>query len=491
MSHNAALLTVAEMADADRRAIAAGIPGIALMEAAGAAVVRMLQRHHARGRVLVLCGPGNNGGDGFVVARLLKDAGRDVTLALLGEVSALKGDAAAMAQHWDGPTLLAGPALVAGTDVIVDALFGAGLSRALDGEAASLVDAVNVAGAPVVAVDLPSGLNGNSGQAAGAVIRATRTVTFFRLKPGHLLLPGRLLCGEVHVADIGIPDGVLDEIRPQLWLNDPALWRAVLPVPRIDGHKYARGHVLVRGGVLAGAARLSGHAALRIGAGLVTLAQPQEALLQGANSYGGPDAMMRQRCDGIPDWRRAIADKRRNALLLGPGNGAGAATKQAVLDALATKRAVVLDADALNVFAADPKPLFRAIKGPTIFTPHDGEFTRLFPALVDMPKPDRARAAARQSNAVIVLKGADTVIASPDGRAAINVIAPPDLATAGAGDVLAGFCAGLLAQGMPVFEAACAAVWLHGAAATEVGAGVIADDLPAAVRVPLRALRGT
>lgn len=487
MSHNAALLTVAEMADADRRAIAGGVSGIALMEAAGAAVFRMIQRHHAVGRVLVLCGPGNNGGDGFVVARLLKEAGREVTLALLGEVAALKGDAAVMAQRWSGPTLLAAPALVAGTDVIVDALFGAGLSRSLDGAAASLVEAVNDAGVPVVAVDLPSGLNGNSGQSSGPVIRATRTVTFFRLKPAHLLLPGRLLCGEVHVADIGIPDTVLDEIRPQLWQNDPALWRGLLPAPHIDGHKYARGHVLVRGGALAGAARLSGHAALRVGAGLVTLAQPEQALMQG----GGPDALMRQRCDGIPDWRRAIADKRRNALLIGPGNGAGAATRQAVLDALATKRPTVLDADALNVFAGDAKTLFKAVKGPVILTPHDGEFARLFPALTDMPKPDRARVASKQSNAVIVLKGADTVIASPDGRAAINVNAPPDLATAGAGDVLAGFCAGLLAQGMPVFEAACAAVWLHGAAARNVGAGLIADDLPDAVRTALRALRGT
>lgn len=490
MSYNAALLTVAEMADADRRAIAGGVTGLALMEAAGAAVFRMVQRHHPQGhtggRVLVLCGPGNNGGDGFVAARLLKEAGREVTLALLGERSALKGDAAAMAQRWTGPVLEAGADLVGDAEMIVDALFGAGLSRALDGAAAAIVEAVNAAGVPVIAVDLPSGLNGNSGQAGGAVIRATRTVTFFRPKPAHLLLPGRLLCGELHVADIGIQDSVLDEIRPQLWRNDPALWRGLLPVPRIDGHKYARGHVLVRGGAMAGAARLAGHAALRIGAGLVTLAQPQHALLQD----GGPDAVMRQRCDGIPGWRAAIADAHRNALLLGPGNGAGAATRQAVLDALATKRATVLDADALNVFAGDAKTLFAAIKGaPVILTPHDGEFARLFPALADMPKLDRARAAARQSNAVIALKGADTVIAAPDGRAAINTNAPPDLATAGAGDVLAGFCAGLLAQGMTAFEAACAAVWLHGAAATAAGAGLIADDLPDAVRAPLAELR--
>lgn len=487
MTQNAALLTVGEMAAADRAAIARGTPGLDLMEAAGAAVARMVQRHHAKGAVLVLCGPGNNGGDGFVAARLLKEAGRDVTVALLGAREALRGDAAVMAVRWGGAIQPATPLLVMQADVIVDALFGAGLSRELDGQALALVDAVNESGAAVVAVDLPSGLHGDDGQPRGATaIRATRTVTFFRPKPAHLLLPGRLLCGELHVADIGIPDAVVAEIRPQQWRNDPALWKAELPRLRIDGHKYQRGHVLLRGGDKSGAVLLAGHAALRIGAGLVTLALPQEAMAV----PGGSDALMRQRCDGIPDWRTALKDARRNALLLGPGNGTGAATKQMVLDALTTKRPVVLDADALTVFANNPRALFAAIKGPVVLTPHDGEFARLFPDLGLLPKLARTRAAAKMSNAVVLLKGPDTVIADPDGRAAINTNAPPDLATAGAGDVLAGFVAGLLAQGMPAFEAACAATWLHGEAARAGGAGLIADDLPLLVRKPLASLRG-
>jgi len=486
VTHTAALLTVGEMAGADRAAIARGVPSLDLMEAAGAAVARMVQRHHPKGAVLVLCGPGNNGGDGFVAARLLKVAGRDVTLALFGARDGVKGDAAVMAQRWSGAVRAATPLLVMQADVIVDALFGAGLSRDLDGAALALVDAVNESGAAVIAVDLPSGLHGDDGQPRGAAaIRATRTVTFFRPKPGHLLLPGRLLCGELHVAEIGIPDAVVAEIRPLQWRNDPALWKAELPRLRIDGHKYQRGHVLLRGGDKPGAALLAGHAALRIGAGLATLALPQEALAL----PGGPDALMRQRCDGIPDWRAALKDARRNALLLGPGNGAGAATRQMVLDALATKRPTVLDADALTAFAENPRALFDAIKGPVVLTPHDGEFARLFPDLGMLPKLARTRAAAKMSNAMILLKGADTVIASPDGRAAINANAPPDLATAGAGDVLAGFVTGLLAQGMPAFEAACAATWLHGEAAREGGAGLIADDLPLLVRTPLARLR--
>lgn len=486
MTQNAALLTVGEMAAADRAAVSRGVPSLDLMEAAGAAVARMVQRHHPKGTVLVLCGPGNNGGDGFVAARLLKEAGRDVTLALYGARDAVKGDAAAMAQRWSGAVLAATPLLVMQADVIVDALFGAGLSRPLDGAALALVDAVNESDAAVVAVDLPSGLHGDDGQPRGAAaVRASRTVTFFRPKPAHLLLPGRLLCGELHVADIGIPAAVIGEIAPQQWRNDPAVWKADLPHPRVEGHKYQRGHVLLRGGDRPGAALLAGHAAMRIGAGLATLALPHDAM----TLPGGPDALMRQRCDGVPDWRSALKDARRNALLLGPGNGMGAATRQMVLDALTTTRPTVLDADALTVFADNPRALFTAIRGPVVLTPHDGEFARLFPDLVTLPKLARTRAAAKMSNAVILLKGADTVIAGSDGRAAINTNAPPDLATAGAGDVLAGFCAGLLAQGMPAFEAACAAVWLHGEAARAGGAGLIADDLPLLVRTPLARLR--
>ncbi len=495
------LLTVAEMGEADRLAVAAGVASLDLMERAGAAVADAVRLNYPHGPVLVLCGPGNNGGDGFVAARLLAEAGWPVRLVLLGECAALQGDAAVMAARWPGPVLAPAEADCAAASVVIDALFGAGLARPLSGVAAALVRAANASGKPIVAVDLPSGVAGDSGQVLGGrllgddgavAIRADRTVTFFRLKPGHLLLPGRLLCGAVALADIGIPAKVLDSIKPRQWRNGPDVWRTLLPQPRLDGHKYARGHALIRAGQQLGAARLAGRAALRIGAGLCTLALPHALMHQAIT----PDALMRVEADGREGWLAALADPRRNVLLLGPGNGVGAETRLAVLAALAVQHpagqgGVVLDADALTSFAFRPQELFDAMQDvPAILTPHDGEFARLFPDLRHDPdKLHRARQAAARSNAVVILKGPDTVIAAPDGAAVINDNAPPDLATAGAGDVLAGFCAGLLAQGMPSFEAACAAVWLHGAAAAESGPGLIADDLPEALRPVLRRLR--
>lgn len=484
---SAELLSVAEMAAADQAAIKGGIAGESLMQQAGAAVADAVRHNYPHGAVLVLCGPGNNGGDGFVAARLLKAAGWPVQLVLLGERSALKGDAALMAARWDGPVLLPEEADFAAAAVIVDALFGAGLSKSLEGRAATLVQAANASGKPIVAVDLPSGVSGDDGLPRGAAIKADRSVTFFRLKPGHLLLPGRLLCGPVALADIGIPSAVLAAIAPKQWRNGPEVWRAALPVPKLDGHKYARGHVLVRAGAQLGAARLAGRAALRIGAGLCTLAVPNAALSQAIV----PDALMRTEAEGLSGWVAAMRDARRNVFLLGPGSGVSDLTRQCALAALRQRRAVVLDADALSAFEGIGEMLFAEIRSACVLTPHDGEFARLFPDLAKLPdKLARCRAAAARSGAVIVLKGADTLIAHPDGRAAINDNAPPDLATAGSGDVLAGIAAGLLAQAMPAFEAACAAVWLHGAAAQEVGPGLIADDLPEALRPVLRRLRG-
>ena len=479
------LLTPDEMAACDRLAIASGVPGIALMEKAGRAVADAVARRPLGTRILVVAGPGNNGGDGFVAARVLAERGYPVRLMLLGDAAALKGDAAEAAKRWNGSVEAAAPEQIAGVGVIVDALFGAGLNREIDGEARALIEAMNASGATIIAVDLPSGINGASGAVMGVAVRASESITFFRRKPGHLLLPGRLRAGKVRVADIGIPDSVLDEVKPRAFANGPGLWGRHFPIPQPDGHKYARGHaVVVSGGIsFTGAARLAARGALRAGAGLVTLASPRDALaVNGAASL----AVMVRAVDGAEELRGLLTDKRLNAVVLGPGLGVGAATRDLVLAALEGGRAAVLDADALTSFEADPAALFaKTAQRPVVLTPHQGEFARLFKSIMqgaeNESKVGQARAAARASGAAVLLKGADTVIAAPDGRVAICENAPAWLATAGSGDVLAGMIAGLLAQGMTAFEAACAGAWLHGEAGNEAGPGLISEDLPEAL----------
>jgi ADP-dependent NAD(P)H-hydrate dehydratase / NAD(P)H-hydrate epimerase len=507
------LLTRDEMARADRLAVEHGVASLTLMENAGRAVAQAAaDRVRVGETILVVCGPGNNGGDGFVAARVLRQRGFQVRLALLGQRDRLKGDAAEMAARWGDAIEPLTPATVEGADAIIDALFGAGLSRPLEGMAGDVVAAINATRRPVVAVDVPSGLDGDTGSSDGPVVEAQVTVTFMRLKPGHLLLPGRRLCGEVRLADIGIPEDVLDSIKPRTFANRPSLWLADFPRPRADGHKYDRGHAVVVSGPAdsTGAARLGARGALRAGAGLVTLVGSAAATAVNATHLTA--VMLRALGDdsALADF---LADRRRNAALLGPGAGVGAATAASALTLLAGPAAVVLDADALTSFAADAgetvraaglgfvlrgsevRPtadrLFSAIKAraaPVVLTPHEGEFKRLFGDAGGGGKLDRARAAAQVSGAVVVLKGADTVIAAPDGRAAINDNAPPWLATAGAGDVLAGIVLGLLAQHMPALPAACAAVWLHGECAEQFGPGLIAEDLPETLPRVLRQL---
>ncbi len=474
------LLSVEEMYRADAAAVAAGVAGVDLMEAAGAAVAAAVCRQRPPGRALVLCGPGNNGGDGFVAARHLADAGWRVRLALLGERAALKGDAAHHAGLWRGEVApLAAELLDEAPDVAVDALFGAGLSRPLEGAAARLAERLAAQATPTIAVDVPSGVAGDSGDALGELaVRATETVTFFRKKPAHLLLPAREYCGLVTLVEIGIPAAVLAEIAPQAWENGPPLWAARYPWRRAADHKYRFGHALVFGGeTMTGAGRLAARAALRAGAGLVTVAAPSAALPVYAQASA---SLMTAPLDWPDELAALLADARKNAVLLGPGNGVTEETRGHVLASLAAGKACVLDADALSVFADDPARLFEAIAGPCVLTPHDGEFARLFPDLAraEGGKLARARAAARRSGAAILLKGADSVVADPDGRAVVNANAPPELATAGSGDVLAGILVGLLAQGLPAFEAAAMAAWLHGAAASGFGPGLISDDLP-------------
>ena len=476
------VLSVAEMARADEATIARGTSGFELMRRAGQAVARAAAEMAPRGPILIVAGRGNNGGDGFVAATALAASGREVAVILLCERSTLKGDAALAAAAWKGPVLPCDPGTIGEPSLIVDALFGAGLNRAVKGDPRAMIEAMNANGAPILSVDLPSGIHGDTGEILGVAVNATRTVTFVRRKPAHLLLPGRIHCGEVFVADIGISSDVLKAIRPQTFENVPELWADNFPVPQIDGHKYARGHAVVMSGDLAstGAARLAARAALRSGAGLVTVASPRDAHALNAAAL---TAVMIRAVDNVQQFAELLNDKRLNACVIGPGAGVGERTRNFVHIALNVRRGLVLDADALTSFSEKPDELFSAIKKQTnpqiVLTPHDGEFSRLFGDLdAKESKLKRARAAAVASGAIVVLKGADTVVASPDGRAAIAANAPPWLATAGSGDVLAGMIGGMLAQHVPAFEAACIGVWLHGEAGHAFGPGLIAEDLP-------------
>ena len=456
------LLTPAEMARADAAALVAGMPTATLMEAAGRAVARAIRALFRPCRTLVLAGPGNNGGDGYVAARYLEQAGWPVAVAALAPAS--PGTvAAAAAARWHGPMVAFSAAEAARAGLVVDALFGAGLTRPLAPEVTQVLRAVQ---APLVAVDVPSGLDGATGQVLGYAPKATLTISFFRLKPGHVLLPGRALCGETVLADIGLPEAALRAIAPCCWRNHPALW--ALPSLEVSAHKYTRGHLtILAGAAMPGAARLAASAARRLGAGLITLHAENMELA----------AMLRADAPGqlVSDATLGalLADTRRQVWLAGPGLLPHEATRAAIRTIIEASKILVADAGALMASAEAPDLL----RGAAVITPHAGEFARLFGA----PGADRlsaTRAAAARLGAVVVLKGPDSIIAAPDGRVMINDNAPPSLASAGTGDVLAGAIAALLAQGMAPFEAAAAAVWLHGAAANAGPPGLIAEDLP-------------
>lgn len=494
-----ALLGCDAMSNADRWTIRnAYASGLMLMENAGAAVACVaLERFGGAARVHVLCGPGNNGGDGYVAARILRGSGMDVSLYPYGAPRA-GSDAEEAAQRCT--VEVQDPARFAplSGDIVIDAIFGAGLTRALPENVRAALNTARSAGARIVAVDLPSGVNGDSGSDLGGAVPADVTVTFFRKKPGHLLFPGRALCGELVVSDIGVRSGVFNESPPTVFENSPAIWRGALPRLDRDTHKYARGHAAVFSGArhATGAARLSAMAAQRAGAGAVTiLGQPDALDVHAAHVT----SVMLRACAPDDAYDRLTSLKGCRACVLGPGYGDLATARRIAISLLreagATGIRLVLDADGITAFAGESATLFEAARAgdgaAMVLTPHEGEFARLFPDVAEdraLSKLDKAIISAKRANAIVLYKGPDTVIASPDGRAVINTNATPALATAGSGDVLAGLIGGLLAQGMPVFEAACAAAWLHGEAGRAAGSLAIAEDILANVAPALSPL---
>jgi hydroxyethylthiazole kinase-like uncharacterized protein yjeF len=478
------IFTIADMRAIDADSARFGAPERTLMENAGEAVASAIAARFQVRPVLVLCGPGNNGGDGYVAARRLAERGWPVRVAAIaGDPSTESARDARNA--WMGFVEEAKPDLIEGGEqILVDALFGAGLKRPLEGVALGLAQAARARGATAIAVDVPSGLSGDGEHSDGDIFPAALTVTFVRKKPAHVLMPGRALCGEVIIADIGAPKEAVENCALKLWENDPTLWR--LPWPHAQAHKHQRGRIYVVSGAHAqtGAARLAARAALRVGAGLVTLLAPPQALYEAAAQL---TAIMLAPFVDAQDLRARAANA--SALVIGPAAGLNAATQENVLALAGLRIPMVLDADGLSVFEAMPHRLFSGLHSDIVLTPHQGEFARLFPDLAHAPsKIEAARAAAARAGAIIVLKGPDSVIAAPDGRAIVNTTGSPFLASAGSGDVLAGLIAGLAGQGMAPFEAAAAAVWLHGKLGEALGPGLIAEDLPEALPALLRTL---
>jgi ADP-dependent NAD(P)H-hydrate dehydratase / NAD(P)H-hydrate epimerase len=487
MLQSAALLATQEARAADQSTIDNGTAGETLMENAGKAVVSIISDYFKPAPVLVLCGNGNNGGDGFIVARLLKERNWPVTLCMLGELDDDKSDAAKARSKWQeigGKNTPFFSDLLGKHKLVVDAIFGTGLDRVVEGPISDVINDVNNSPLPVISIDIPSGINGDSGAVMGVAMEAMHTVTFTHAKPGHFLLPGKVNTGHLHVQDIGISS---DTIIPRHFLNIPSLWNDQLSklMPTPDCHKYSRGHAIVVGGGLAttGASKLAAMAALRVGSGLVSVACTKEALPAYASSLV---SVMTKPYGKLEELEPLLDDKHTTAILIGPGSGVNDITRELTIHMLSHKKPCVIDADAISAFQDNPNPLFSAIKGPTVITPHEGEFSRLF--WVKGAKTERAVEAAKESGAVIVLKGNDTVIAAPDGRVAINYNAPVWLATAGAGDVLSGLITGLMAQSIPPFEAACMGTWMHSEAASQFGPGLIAEDLPSFIPDVLRKL---
>lgn len=465
MSQPRPILTAAAMRATEERAIARGTSVEALMERAGAAVAEAVWRFAATPPALILCGPGNNGGDGYVAAHYLRERGVRVRVAASGEP---RTDAAKAARaRWDGPVEPLD--VVHGAPLLVDCLFGTGLARPLDEALSAPLNRLARAARLTVAVDVPSGVSTDDGAMLSPVPRFDLTVALGALKPAHRLQPAADLCGRVVVADIGIevPAGELIEVA-----------RPHLPAPRPEDNKYTRGYVAVVAGAMAGASLLAAGAAQRAGAGY--------AMLAGGAGTGGPLALVHRPAHGAGELGTALADERIGAVVLGPGLGRGPKARAMLERALPCGRPLILDADALTLLAEKVPEKLRALPHTPILTPHEGEFARLF-GTVAGSKIERARTAARRANAIVLLKGSDSVIAHPDGRAAIAAAAPAWLASAGTGDVLAGIVGAMRARGLEPFAAAMAALWLHGEAARRAGPGLIADDLLAHLPAALAA----
>jgi len=487
------ILTSEQMYRADLLAVKNGISSYQLMGNAGKCITREIIKKCRKGRALILCGRGNNGGDGFVVARLLSARGWPTQVGVLRSLKGIKNDALRASKEWKGTTfelsLTQLKKRIRGCSVVVDALFGIGLNRPVKENIKGLINVVNKSKIPCISIDIPSGIDADSGKMLGTAIRADATVSFFRPKLGHFLFPGREYTGNLTIADIGIPDSAIQKIKPTIFLNGPELWGKKFPWPSYRDHKYSRGHALIVGGEeMTGAARLAARACLRTGSGLVTIVANRSS--SRIYKMEMPE-ILSVVADHVNDLKKVISDRRKNVFLIGPGIGVSGSTLKKVLLLLSKKRPCILDADAISAFSRSPTKLFKSVFPRCVLTPHEGEFARLFPKIAkrkNINKVTKCILASSDANGIVLLKGPDTVISRPDGLSVVNCNAPPTLATAGSGDVLAGIITGLIAQGMDSFNASVAGAWIHGEAANLFGPGLVADDLPNLIPQVLRGI---
>lgn len=469
------ILTAEQMKKADLEAIAGGIPAIQLIDTAARGLADIIGKNYEPRPVLFLNGPGNNGADGWIAAQYLKDAGWDVRVACTVKKSELKHDAKQAAEKWDGEAEALNSNLsLKGNPLIVDCIYGTGYSGTLPPEIVTLFDKIRQRKLGVVAADVPSGMNATTGASSPGTLKADLTVAFCRKKIAHVTMPGKELCGKVRVAPVQIPDTTIAAQGSTVFENNPGLWLKDFPIPGPATHKYDRGHAVIYGGDKTGAAKLAAAGAQRAGAGLVSIATRAETKATFDNFRA---SIMTQQWDTSEDFKSILRDERKNVVLLGPGAGDPARLRESVETTLAFNKAAVLDADVFTVFKDNARDLFTQLSPDKhVLTPHEGEFARIFGEM-EGSKLERAWKAAKIANAVVVLKGSDTIIAAPDGTAVINTNAPSTLATAGSGDVLAGLITGLMAQGMTPFMAASAGVWLQAETARNFGLGLTAEDI--------------
>ena len=484
------LFTSKEVKNLDELSVKHGVSLSKLMENAGNASFQVIvdriipDLSNFNNRITVLCGPGNNGGDGFVIAKKLIEKNFDVKVCSPFNKNSFNSTALEKLEISNFDLLEVSQDLFKNSDLIIDALFGIGLNRDIDKKLIDLIDLINKEKNYVVSIDIPSGLVTDTGEKKPTSINADHTITFQSPKPCHFLLPGKINTGELSVVDIGVPEQIFEGVKKSsnIFLNTSDLWKNYFPWPKEYDHKYSRGHLLVQSGdqFSTGASRLASLSALRIGAGVVTLASSDEAALINASHL---TSVMVKNISNISNFINFAKNRKVTSLLIGPGCGVTDYTKKLSLNVIELGLPVVLDADALSVFKNDPDELFSSIKkynDRVILTPHEGEFNRIFKDRKGS-KLSAASDAAKLSGATIIYKGNDTVISNPDGLLAISDKSSPFLATAGSGDILAGICAGLLSQGMNSFFAACAGQWFHKKIGEIPRPGMIADDMPAII----------